>query len=261
MKKLFLSVLFLVSMVYAGSDINTTAYDFNLTKDKKATAYVNWDTQHIAVEIGKKRIVLPDISEDFMDYKKFVSDISESLFFEDLNFDGYADIGVIVGVGYGGLNVFADYYFYDPKKAQFHKYFSNVSNLTIIGNTEVLHAPMKSGTGYFHDYYQIDKEGRAFLFLSASTSWPDEEEGNMLTDYSAHNVKVKVKKAYFYDGWDGKRLKSYLIQGDKISKVLDMVSSEGHTWIKVLYRGKKRDFRYWVKMNDLVFEEIIVREE
>jgi len=257
MKKFVLGNFLLISMVFSSSDANSIGYDFNLTKSKKATAYVDWNAQTIEVEIGENRMELPDISKDMMDYK---ASRPERIFFEDVNFDGYTDIGVIVGISYGEINVFADYYFYESKKVQFHKYLSNVSNLIRVGDTKILHAPMKSGSGYEHEFYQISEEGRPFLFLRASTSWSGKYKDDMKTVYYAKSVKVKRERAYFYDNWDGKKLKIYLVQGDKISKILGKESINGQTWIKVLYRGKNKIIREWVKMSDLIFDEIVSKK-
>ncbi len=159
-------------MVFGNSDVNSTRYDFNLTKGEEAIAYVNWSKQTIEVKVRENWIVLQDISKDMMDYKAF---ISESISFKDFNFDGYTDIGVTVGIGYGGVNIFKDYYFYSPKEAKFHKYMKNICNLEIQENTRILASHMKSGLGYEHTYYQISEEAKPFLFLPDKSTWTDDE--------------------------------------------------------------------------------------
>ena len=243
-------------MAFGSSDVNMTRYDFNLTKGEKATAYVDWEAQKIEIESGGKRMALPDISEDMMDYKSF---ISESISFEDFNFDGYTDIGVTVGIGYGGLNVFVDYYFYDPKQAQYRKYMKNICNLDIKENTKILASHMKSGQEYAHEYYQINVGGRPFLFLLGTSLWTDDKEDDLKTNWTAKNVRVKSERAYFYDNWDGEKLKTYIIKGERVM-VLDLESTKGVYWVKIAYKGKNQTFKQWVKLSNLVFDEIVIKE-
>ncbi len=166
------------------------------------------------------------------------------------NFDGYTDIAITFSVWQTGNNSCYDYYFYEPKDKKFYKDITHVCNLEVSKKEHVLYAYIKDDL----EYSQINEKGKPYLFLRGKNHVTEEELFPVI--YHTSEVRDKVERAYFYDMWDGKRQKSYLVKGDKV-KVLDEVNTrEGIWWVKVSYQGKKKIYEYWLKLSDLVFEPI-----
>ena len=225
-------------------------YTFPLTKEQPATLMLDWDKHKAIVTMGEKNTTLDNISEDFvMAWNEYgETDIT----FNDFNFDGYMDIAITFSVWQTGNNSCYDYYFFEPKDTLFYKAISHVCNLQISKKEHILHAHLKDGLDYEHRYYQIDERGKPFLFLRGENHVTNEDLSPV--KYSSSQVKIRSERAYFYDMWEGKRLKTYLIRGDKV-RVLDEESTrEGVWWMKVSYEGKKKLYSNWLKLSDLAFE-------
>ena len=79
----------------------------------------------------------------------------------DFNFDGWQDVAVPTGTGYGGVNTFYDLYFYRPGSRTFQKsrFTSVVANLVADPPTHTVTSEYKSGPAYV----------RATLCLSPDT--------------------------------------------------------------------------------------------
>jgi hypothetical protein len=49
------------------------------------------------------------------------ADIQAFITKDDVNFDGHPDVAMLLGIGYGGVNLFYDYYVFDPATERFVK--------------------------------------------------------------------------------------------------------------------------------------------
>ena len=210
MKKYIYTILYVTMMLQAGQSGTVEHKVFQLSKKQKAQAKIDWEKMHIEITVGKEKVSFPDVSDEMMDREGFES---AKVTFSDINFDGYTDIGVPVGIGYGGVNVFADWYLYSPRNHSYEKVLSEVSNLETDKKEKVLISEMKSGQGIFHEWYRINRDGKPYLIIEARTS-PGKEEFE--TAYKAKGVRIKVPKSHFYDFLNGKKLNSYLVRGDKV---------------------------------------------
>ena len=239
--------------ILVASPRSNEIYLFDITPEQPAVLTLDWEYHKAIVTRKDKNTTLENISEDFvMAWNEYgETDIT----FDDFNFDGYTDIAITFSVWQTGNNSCYDYYFYEPKDEKFYKSIAHVCNLEVSKKEHLLHAHIKDSLEYFHKYYQINEKGKPYLFLRGKNHVTEEDLSPVV--YHSSEVRVKVERAYFYDMWDGKRLKSYLVKGDKV-KVLDAVSThEGAWWIKVSYQGEKKIYEHWLKLSDLVFEPMV----
>ena len=255
MKK-YIYVMVCITMVLQAGQSGTVEHKvFQLTKEQKAQAKIDWEKRHIEITAGKENVSFPDVSDEMMNHEGFES---VKVAFSDINFDGYTDIGVPVGIGYGGVNVFADWYLYSPRNHSYEKVLSEVLNLEADKKEKVLISEMKSGQGVFHEWYRINRDGKPYLIIKASTS-PGKEEFE--TTYKAKGVCIKVPKSHFYDFLNGKKLKSYLVRGDKV-EIVDIASADnGKLWVEVEYQGKKKRYIHWMRLQNLSFVALPMHAE
>ncbi len=80
---------------------------------------------------------------------------------KDVNFDGFLDVAILTGVGYGGVNMFYDYYIFNPVTGQAER----DEVLTELGNPEfdqvakTITTPEKNGPDYEITTYEF-KNGK-----------------------------------------------------------------------------------------------------
>lgn len=76
----------------------------------------------------------------------------------DINFDGYKDLSIEVGNGYGGVNFFFNFYLFDPQTKKFTEVeeLKNVCNPNIQDDKKQIIAGCKSGPTYCEKIYQFE---------------------------------------------------------------------------------------------------------
>jgi uncharacterized protein YxeA len=81
---------------------------------------------------------------------------AQFIFDKDINFDGYVDVALITGVGYGGVNIFYDYYLYDPKTSIFQKdpILFEISNPQIDTMNKKVTSSFRSGPQWYSQTFQ-----------------------------------------------------------------------------------------------------------
>lgn len=185
-----------------------------------------------------------------------------SVLLMDVDFDGYQDVGVLDGVGYGGVNTFWTFHRADAERGFVQVgTFSNPQRDDIMGT--VISAS-RSGPFWTREVYR--PQGDALSLQFSRTIWgefdvvvfpgtgagtgkgdgdatraiisqiaPDPWDAASLEDPMFHVTAVSTNsgRAYFYDGpQESTRREAYLVEGD-IGRVLDV--SDGGEWYEITF--------------------------
>jgi hypothetical protein len=80
---------------------------------------------------------------------------------DDVNFDGYKDLAVEIGNGYGGVNFFYNFYYFNPTTKKFVEVpeLKSVCNPNIKYEQKQILSSCKSGPGYSDSIYQFGAAG------------------------------------------------------------------------------------------------------
>lgn len=198
-----------------------------------------------------------------------------SVLLMDVDFDGYQDVGVLDGVGYGGVNYFWNFYRADAQRGFVQ--IGTVANPqrddimgTILSNS-------RSGPTWTRDVYRADGNGLNLQF--SRTFWgeydvvvfpgtgkgdgtraiisqiaPDPWDVESLDDPMFHVTAVSTHpgRAYFYDGPnDSTRRGAYLVEGD-IGRVLDVDPSGQWYQITFTHHRTGNTTQGWMRAEDMV---------
>ncbi len=242
---------------------NVKSYDFSLTESTPGKVVLDFDKQNLAVELKDNKQLLAHFTDsdeaDLNDFTEFMSTL-QNVIFADYNFDGYTDIGVLMGTGYSGTNEYRDYYFYDPDTQKYILQIKNACNLEIFSKKHRMFlAWEKSGSSAYSETYMIDKHGNAFLVLSAVGTWSQNKKREMVYTYDA-NATVSVDRAYYYDVPGGRKSRVYVVKGDHV-EVLDVLKEKGDVWVKVGYKTRRKIYKGWINSTNLRFEELRKKEK
>lgn len=85
----------------------------------------------------------------YMYEQRFITD-------QDVNFDGYADAALLTGAGYGGVNMFYDYYIFNPSTSKLEKSDTlvQISNPDINISTKTITSSSRSGPQWYAQTFQ-----------------------------------------------------------------------------------------------------------
>ena len=254
MTKKFLILASIWSILSANEEILNIHKKFKLSKTPSAT--IDIKEKKILVTIDGNSFKLKD-APLLEEIKETVSIVGKEsiIVIDDYNFDGYNDIGIANAVGYGGVNIFRNYYFYEPKDKSFHNYLKDVGTLEIEGKT--LSSTVKSGPFYYQVQYEIidnkpyKKLEKKLLFDILGISdivQQFDTKGKVIKNYfDPEYLTILSEKAYFYNKpKDSEKTKVYVIKGDKV-KVID--TEESYSWVKIEYKSKKRVYKKWIKVD------------
>ena len=230
MKKLCL-ILFSSVLLYA------TTTEFLLNDTTKAKLIIQNRTISVSID-GKKQDLQQQTSQNI------------TFNIKDLNFDGYKDIAISSGdVGYGGVNNYKDYFFYDPSQKLFYLAGKHINNLQLQNKQLVSYT--KDGPFLYESIYDI--QNKKLYKLSTSVDFGllkqttlFDTKGNQISKmFTPSTLKITTQKAYFYKQADeSTKTKIYIIKNDTV-KVLDYDPFGG--WIKIEYQSPKKTFVAWIK--------------
>lgn len=179
-----------------------------------------------------------------------------SVLLMDVDFDGYQDVGVLDGVGYGGVNFFWSFHRADAQRG-----FVPVGTIANPQRDDIMGTILsdsRSGPSWTRDVYRYASGGLQLQFSRnflgefdvvvfpgtgkgdgrravISQIAPDPWDAASLDDPMFHVTAVSNNsgRAYFYDAPnDSTRRGAYLVQGD-VGRVLDV--SEDGAWYQITF--------------------------
>ena len=187
-----------------------------------------------------------------------------SVLVDDFNFDGYADIAIPDGIGYGGVNYFYVLYAFQPQTNQFAALDfpggSELCNPELRAATRTIETDCKSGPKYdFTDYRFLN--GKPYTYRSAEMVILD---GFNTDQYLVYNVSVfnpngkrsrssisddprreeaplryiPVDRAYLYDDpREDAKTSRYIIRNDAV-RILEVRDVDGQQWLRIAYQSR-----------------------
>lgn len=197
----------------------------------------------------------------------------------DVDFDGYLDVGVLDGVGYGGVNFFWNFFRADAERLFVSVgTFANPERDDIMGT---IRAPSRSGPFWTTDVYRPQGDGLDLVL--SRTHWgefdlvtfpgerkggvvqrgiiptiaPDPWDAEALEGPGFHQIAISTNpgRAYFYDAPDEMtRRGAYLVEGD-VGRVSDV--SQTGDWFFMLFTNTETGVTTtgWMRSEDLVLPQ------
>lgn len=237
------------------------------------------DIAIITIEDGQ---VLAEVGHDGMSLGSFASSDDTfngdiMLLIMDIDQDGFDDIGVIDGVGYGGVNFFWRFYRADWQGQ--YSFVGTISNPIIQTDTARVYSSSRSGPFWSTYVYRYD-DVRASLALifqrehrgdydrvtfpgagkGNDASWiipaisPDPWEATELVDEAYLQTGMATQpRVYFHDAPNpSARRDAYLVEGD-VGTVLDVSADDGWMYVTFTHSGTGRTTEGWMPVGEMVF--------
>lgn len=203
-----------------------------------------------------------------------------SVLLMDIDFDGYPDVGVLDGVGYGGVNLFWQFWRADPERL-FVPVGGTVSNPELDDIMGTVLSSHRSGPFWSRDVHRFEN-GQLRLVLAREsrgeydvvrfpvdgkggdpvhgvipTIAPDPWDAEALEDPAFHQLAISTNpgRAYFHDEPDETtRRNAYLVEGD-VGRVTDVhVWGE---WLHIVFTHPDTQITTtgWMRGEDLVLPQ------
>jgi hypothetical protein len=267
-----MAVLGVLSLAFAQREAK---YSFSLTKDFSATVPISSRGGKFVLNASRvKKELVVQIENNTQRFALDTIDDSGSpaqgdILVEDFNFDGYNDVGVPIGIGYNGVNIFYEVHKYDPKQKKLVPIKRNgfeVSNPAFDTKNQVLITNSRSGPAWYGLDFKFDngvpwkfRARNPQLLLGFGT------DQSLVIQYLTFNKVGKVIASSLQDeAVDGGVVKrivtqkmflytapkesaitnSYIIRGDTVAilEILgeaDVLSSRTEQWLKIAYQSQK----------------------
>jgi hypothetical protein len=196
------------------------------------------------------------------------SGVSWIVLVDDFNFDGFTDLAIPTGDGYGGVNYFYDLYAYQPAQRRFQRLeIKNDPSGDFLCNprlevfTRTIWTDCKSGPKWFGSDYRF-LHGKPYLWRSAEMmlldSFPEDSFLYYALEYrnAAGGVTreamgetphaedpviryLPIPKAYLYTApANASRTNNYIIRNDAM-RILEVRESDAGQWLKIAYQSQK----------------------
>jgi len=135
---------------------NSDKYNLFFTQNPNNVAHITLNSSGSIMDFNLDSTStnkIPDI--DIISWWMYGSSLVDTT--KDINLDGYKDLQILTGNGYGGVNYFYDFYLFNPQTARFDK-LVNICNpdfRDFNGNNMVIKSACKSGPSYCSINYKI----------------------------------------------------------------------------------------------------------
>ncbi len=190
---------------------------------------------------------------------------------EDFDFDGFNDVGLPSGIGYGGVNNFYDVWRYEPRQKQLVKLEGKdfqVSNPMFDPKNKILFGNSRSGPFWYGFAYKFSDNKpwlyrssnyRNLLVFDKTDSYLEQTQifnkaGDLIqsslndTDKDGNSIPVKrtvPAKMFLYSSpKESAKTTNYIIRGDtvlvlEIAGKIETVTIETEQWVKIAYQSQK----------------------
>ena len=190
---------------------------------------------------------------------------------EDFDFDGFNDLGLPSGIGYGGVNTYYDVWRYEPRQKQLVKLEGKdfeVSNPAFDPKNKILFGNARSGPFWYGFAYKFfdnkpwlyrTSNFRNLLVFDKPESYLEQTQifnrsGALLqnslkdTDQAGNSIPVRrtvAAKMFLYSApKESAKTNNYIIRGDtvlilEIAGITQTVAIETEQWVKVAYQSQK----------------------
>ena len=147
--------------------------DFTLTEGRTGTVYLYGQEQDYGWGVSRLEVALADGNTRTLSVRDALSALGEEgerteawnadggLVLEDLNFDGYADIGLQAATP--AYNLPCLYWLYNPASGQHEFAFRLLNPPTVDSANRRLVCESRNGTAYYTEYYVYDPSGTLYL--------------------------------------------------------------------------------------------------
>jgi hypothetical protein len=200
-----------------------------------------------------------------------------SLLLDDFNFDGFTDLGIPTGTGYGGVNYFYDVYTFDRLSQSFkimpEPDGNEWCNPQLESKSKTIFTSCKSGPMWYGTNYRFYR-AKPYLYQSGEMAFlegfPDDKKlSNLLWhvvtfdrnkrilsssyfDYETTKTAVRYipqAKVFLYNApRDTAVTKNYIIKNDRIV-ILEVKETEAGQWLKIAYHSLKLGwFKRWIRL-------------
>jgi hypothetical protein len=228
-------------------------------------------TPKLEVKLGNKTQLLE--FDSFM----LEAESHSSLLLDDFNFDGFTDIGIPTGIGYGGVNYFYEFYTFEHSSKTF-KIMLNPDgnewcNPQLEAKTKTIFTSCKSGPMWYGANYRFYR-AQPYLYQSGEMAFlegfgDDKDNDNLLwkvVSYN-HNKQVLTSRCFEYETMqtpvrripkakvflykqprESAMTKNYIVQNDVIS-ILELKDSDSGQWLYIVYHSRKLGWiKGWIRL-------------
>ena len=136
-------MLSFISVIYALDDSKEV-----INKNTPYEATISVENNITFLYFNKKKEKLSESDE-------IVGADRKSYKIDDFNFDGYDDIAILSGIGYGGVNMFYRIYITNDEKYEFQKDII-LSNYELYPYIEKVVSEYKDGARHFYEFYDVN---------------------------------------------------------------------------------------------------------
>ncbi len=226
----------------------------------------------------KLEVVLGNKRQSFeMDASTIKTEFHGNILLNDFNFDGFIDIGIPTGIGYGGVNYFYDFYTFDLSSKTFklmpHPNGDEWCNPQLESKSKTIFTRCKSGPMWYGANFRFFR-AKPYLYQSGKMAFlegvfDDQNRDNLLwkvVTYN-HNKQVLNSSCYEYETMqtpmrrisqtkvflyhhprESAVTKNYIIKNDLIS-ILDVKDSDSGQWLKIAYHSRRLGWiKRWVRL-------------
>ncbi len=200
-----------------------------------------------------------------------------SLLLDDFNFDGFGDIGIPTGTGYGGVNYFYDIYTFD-RPSQTFKIMpipngEEWCNPQLEAKTKTIFTSCKSGPRWYGANFRFYR-AKPYLYQSGEMAFlegfPENKNlDNLLWKVMTYkqNKRILKSRCYQYETMqtpvrripqakvflhnapkESAITQNYIIKNDLIS-ILELRDTDSGQWLKIAYHSRKLGWiKRWIRL-------------